>query len=89
MRFFALTTATADLPEVPDIQESLTAIQKFIKTASPVVLNALWHIALALVIFFVGRWLLWFWLTSVCQEPPAQSSQTQCQAMRLPRPGSG
>ena len=51
MRFFALTTATADLPEVPDIQESLTAIQKFIKTASPVVLNALWHIALALVIF--------------------------------------
>ena len=33
MRFFALTTATADLPEVPDIQESLTAIQKFIKTA--------------------------------------------------------
>ena len=57
MRFFALTTATADLPEVPDIQESLTAIQKFIKTASPVVLNALWHIALALVIFFVGRWL--------------------------------
>lgn len=41
MRFFALTTATADLPEVPDIQESLTAIQKFIKTASPVVLNAL------------------------------------------------
>ena len=53
MRFFALTTATADLPEVPDIQESLTAIQKFIKTASPVVLNALWHIALALVIFFV------------------------------------
>ena len=58
MRFFALTTATADLPEVPDIQESLTAIQKFIKTASPVVLNALWHIALALVIFFVGRWLI-------------------------------
>ena len=54
MRFFALTTATADLPEVPDIQESLTAIQKFIKTASPVVLNALWHIALALVIFFCG-----------------------------------
>ena len=40
MRFFALTTATADLREVPDIQESLTAIQKFIKTASPVVLNA-------------------------------------------------
>ena len=39
MRFFALTTATADLPEVPDIQESLTAIQKFIKTASPVVLT--------------------------------------------------
>ena len=38
MRFFALTTATADLPEVPDIQESLTAIQKFSKTASPVVL---------------------------------------------------
>ena len=58
MRFFALTTATADLPEVPDIQESLTAIQKFIKTASPVVLNALWHITLALVIFFVGRWLI-------------------------------
>lgn len=58
MRFFALTTAAADLPEVPDIQESLTAIQKFIKTASPVVLNALWHIALALVIFFVGRWLI-------------------------------
>ena len=58
MRFFALTTATADLPEVPDIQESLTAIQKFIKTASPLVLNALWHIALALVIFFVGRWLI-------------------------------
>ena len=58
MSFFALTTATADLPEVPDIQESLTAIQKFIKTASPVVLNALWHIALALVIFFVGRWLI-------------------------------
>ena len=27
MRFFALTTATADLPEVPDIQESLTAIR--------------------------------------------------------------
>lgn len=58
MRFFALTTAAADLPEVPDIQESLTEIQKFIKTASPVVLNALWHIALALVIFFVGRWLI-------------------------------
>ena len=58
MRFFALTTAAADLPDVPDIQESLTAIQKFIKTASPVVLNALWHIALALVIFFVGRWLI-------------------------------
>ena len=47
MRFYALT-ATADLTEVPDIQESLTAIQKFVKTASPVVLNALWHIALAL-----------------------------------------
>ena len=65
MRFFALTTATADLPEVPDIQESLTAIQKFIKTASPVVLNALWHIALALVIFFVGRWLIENFLSRV------------------------
>lgn len=65
MRFFALTTATADLPEVPDIQESLTAIQKFIKTASPVVLNALWHIALALVIFFVGRWLIEKFLSRV------------------------
>ena len=65
MRFFALTTATADLPEVPDIQESLTAIQKFIKTASPVVLNALWHIALALVIFFVGRWLIEEFLSRV------------------------
>ena len=64
MRFFALTTATADLPEVPDIQESLTAIQKFIKTASPV-LNALWHIALALVIFFVGRWLIEKFLSRV------------------------
>ena len=64
MRFFALTTATADLPEVPDIQESLTAIQ-FIKTASPVVLNALWHIALALVIFFVGRWLIEKFLSRV------------------------
>lgn len=65
MRFFALTTATADLPEVPDIQESLTAIQKFIKTASPVVLNALWHIALARVIFFVGRWLIEKFLSRV------------------------
>lgn len=65
MRFFALTTATADLPEVPDIQESLTAIQKFIKTASPLVLNALWHIALALVIFFVGRWLIEKFLSRV------------------------
>lgn len=65
MRFFALTTATADLPVVPDIQESLTAIQKFIKTASPVVLNALWHIALALVIFFVGRWLIEKFLSRV------------------------
>ena len=65
MRFLALTTATADLPEVPDIQESLTAIQKFIKTASPVVLNALWHIALALVIFFVGRWLIEKFLSRV------------------------
>ena len=65
MRFFALTTATADLPEVPDIQESLTAIQKFIKTGSPVVLNALWHIALALVIFFVGRWLIEKFLSRV------------------------
>ena len=65
MRFCALTTATADLPEVPDIQESLTAIQKFIKTASPVVLNALWHIALALVIFFVGRWLIEKFLSRV------------------------
>lgn len=65
MRFFALTTATADLPEVPDIQKSLTAIQKFIKTASPVVLNALWHIALALVIFFVGRWLIEKFLSRV------------------------
>lgn len=65
MRFFALTTATADLPEVSDIQESLTAIQKFIKTASPVVLNALWHIALALVIFFVGRWLIEKFLSRV------------------------
>ena len=65
MRFFALTTATADLPEVPDIQESLTAFQKFIKTASPVVLNALWHIALALVIFFVGRWLIEKFLSRV------------------------
>lgn len=65
MRFFALTTATADLLEVPDIQESLTAIQKFIKTASPVVLNALWHIALALVIFFVGRWLIEKFLSRV------------------------
>ena len=65
MRFFALTTATADLPEVPDIQESLTAIQKFIKSASPVVLNALWHIALALVIFFVGRWLIEKFLSRV------------------------
>ena len=65
MRFFALTTATADLPEVPDIQESLTAIQKFIKTASPVVLNALWHIARALVIFFVGRWLIEKFLSRV------------------------
>ena len=65
MRFFALTTATADLPEVPDIQESLTAIQKFIKTASPVVLNALWHIALALAIFFVGRWLIEKFLSRV------------------------
>lgn len=65
MRFFALKTATADLPEVPDIQESLTAIQKFIKTASPVVLNALWHIALALVIFFVGRWLIEKFLSRV------------------------
>ena len=65
MRFFALTTAAADLPEVPDIQESLTAIQNFIKTASPVVLNALWHIALALVIFFVGRWLIEKFLSRV------------------------
>ena len=64
MRFFALT-ATADLTEVPDIQESLTAIQKFVKTASPVVLNALWHIVLALVIFFVGRWLIEHFLSRV------------------------
>lgn len=42
-----------------------TAIQKFIKTASPVVLNALWHIALALVIFFVGRWLIEKFLSRV------------------------
>ena len=54
---FALTT-TNDLPEVPDIQESLSALQQFIKTASPVVLSALWHIALALVIFLAGRWLI-------------------------------
>ena len=54
---FALTT-TNDLPEVPDIQESLSALQQFIKTASPVVLSALWHIALALVIFLDGRWLI-------------------------------
>ena len=46
-------------------RESLTAIQKFIKTASPVVLNALWHIALALVIFFVGRWLIEKFLSRV------------------------
>ena len=65
MRFFALTTATADLPEIPDIQESLTAIQKFIKTASPVVLNALLHIALARVIYFVGRWLIEKFLSRV------------------------
>ena len=65
MRFFFLFSSTADLPEVPDIQESLTAIQKFIKTASPVVLNALWHIALALVIFFVGRWLIEKFLSRV------------------------
>ena len=64
MRFYALT-ATADLTEVPDIQESLTAIQKFVKTASPVVLNALWHIVLALVIFFVGRWLIEHFLSRV------------------------
>ena len=46
---FALTS-TNDLPEVPDIQESLSALQQFIKTASPVVLSALCHFALALVI---------------------------------------
>ena len=40
MRFFALTATTADLPDVPDIHESLTAIQKFVKSASPVVLSA-------------------------------------------------
>ena len=65
MRFFALTTAAADLPEAPDIHESLTAIQKFVKNASPVVLNALWHIVLALVIFFVGRWLIEHFLSRV------------------------
>ena len=61
---FALTT-TNDLPEVPDIQESLSALQQFIKTASPVVLSALWHIALALVIFLAGRWLLEKFLSRV------------------------
>ena len=65
MRFFALTATTADLPEAPDIHESLTAIQKFIKSASPVVLNALWHIVLALIIFFVGRWLIEHFLSRV------------------------
>lgn len=64
MTYFALTAAN-ELPEIPDIQESLTTIQKFIKTASPVVLNALWHIALALVIFFVGRWLIEKFLSKV------------------------
>ena len=57
MSFFALT-APGGLSETHDLQESLTALQKFVKTASPVVLSALWHIALALVIFFVGRWLI-------------------------------
>lgn len=61
---FALTT-TNDLPEVPDIQESLSTLQQFIKTASPVVLSALWHIALALVIFFAGRWLIEKFLSRV------------------------
>ena len=61
---FALTT-TNDLPEVPDIQESLSALQQFIKTASPVVLSALWHIALALVIFLAGRWLIENFLSRV------------------------
>ena len=61
---FALTT-TNDLPEVPDIQESLSALQQFIKTASPVVLSALWHIALALVIFLAGRWLIEKFLSRV------------------------
>lgn len=64
MTYFALTVAD-ELPDIPDIQESLTAIQKFIKAASPVVLNALWHIALALVIFFVGRWLIEKFLSKV------------------------
>lgn len=65
MRFFALTATTADLPEAPDIHESLTAIQKFVKSASPVVLSALWHIVLALIIFFVGRWLIEHFLSRV------------------------
>ena len=57
MSIFALT-APGGLSETHDLQESLTALQKFVKTASPVVLSALWHIALAFVIFFVGRWLI-------------------------------
>ena len=57
MSFFALT-APGGLSETHDLQESLTALQKFVKTASPVVLSALWHIALALLIFFVGRWII-------------------------------
>ena len=57
MSFFALT-APGGLSETHDLQESLTALQKFVKTASPVVLSALWHIALAFVIFFVGRWII-------------------------------
>ena len=61
---FALTT-THDLPEGPDVQESLSALQQFIKTASPVVLSALWHIALALVIFLAGRWLIEKFLSRV------------------------
>ena len=56
MSFFALTVP-GGLSETHDLQESLTALQKFVKTASPVVLSALWHIALALVILVIFYWL--------------------------------
>lgn len=56
---FALTAST------PELGDSLSAIQKFINEASPLVLSALWHIVLAIVIFLAGRWLIDHFLARV------------------------